>query len=121
MKNLLTYILLLFTFNSFSSKDIPYTIDDRNRMIRLEVELKSTNQRINSLRNEMNAKFDGIENKFDGIENKFDGINAKFDSQQRQLDDIKSYFIWFSGIIISLIILLIGFIIWDRRLVMKPI
>ncbi|MBC8489572.1 MAG: hypothetical protein H8D45_26440 [Bacteroidetes bacterium] len=101
MKLLLTILLFyVFALTCFSqSRDIPYSIEDRDRLIRTE-------EKVNSLRNEMNA-----------LRNE---MNAKFDSQQRQIDDLKTMFIWGFGILITLMLFSLGYIIWDRRTALTP-
>jgi hypothetical protein len=47
-------------------------------------------------------------------------MELKFESQQRQLDDIKALFYWGFGILITLIIFMLGYMIWDRRTAMQP-
>jgi hypothetical protein len=47
-------------------------------------------------------------------------MEFKFDSQQRQLDDIKSLFYWGFGILITLFMFMLGYMIWDRRTAMQP-
>jgi hypothetical protein len=44
----------------------------------------------------------------------------KVESQQRQLDDIKTLFYWGFGILITLFIFMLGYMIWDRRTAMQP-
>jgi len=95
----LVYISLLF----FSLLSLPalaqeqqvvvsYTLADRDRAIITD------------------AKVSALETKMD----------VKFESQQRQLDDIKILFYWGFGILISLFIFMLGYMIWDRRTAMKP-
>jgi len=47
-------------------------------------------------------------------------MELKFESQQRQLDDIKTLFYWGFGILITLFIFMLGYMIWDRRTAMQP-
>ena len=47
-------------------------------------------------------------------------IELKFESQQRQLDDLKILFYWGFGILITLFIFMLGYMIWDRRTAMQP-
>ena len=47
-------------------------------------------------------------------------MELKFENQQRQLDDIKTLFYWGFGILITLIIFMLGYMIWDRRTAMQP-
>jgi hypothetical protein len=71
---------------------VPYTLADRDRAILTEA-------RITAL---------------DAM------LEARFESQQRQLDDIKILFYWGFGILITLFIFMLGYMIWDRRTAMKP-
>lgn len=66
---------------------VPYTLADRDRAI-------LTDAKIASLEANMNLRFEG---------------------QQRQLDDIKILFYWGFGILITLLIFMLGYMIWDRR------
>src|SRR5665647_1156074 len=45
---------------------------------------------------------------------------AKLESQQLQLDDVKSLFYWGFGILITLFMFMLGYMIWDRRTAMQP-
>lgn len=47
-------------------------------------------------------------------------IELQFESQQRQLDDLKTLFYWGFGILITLFIFMLGYIIWDRRTALQP-
>ena len=47
-------------------------------------------------------------------------MELKFESQQRQLDDIKALFYWGFGILITLFIFMLGYLIWDRRTALQP-
>jgi membrane-bound acyltransferase YfiQ involved in biofilm formation len=73
---------------------VPYTLADRDRAILTEARINALDVRISAL----DAR-----------------IEVKFESQQRQLDDIKTLFFWGFGILISLFIFMLGYIIWDRR------
>jgi len=47
-------------------------------------------------------------------------MELKFESQQRQLDDIKALFYWGFGILITLFIFMLGYLIWDRKTALLP-
>ena len=44
---------------------------------------------------------------------------VKLESQQSQLADVKSLFYWGFGILITLFIFMLGYMIWDRRTAMQ--
>ena len=103
-KYLLMILFLFYCLTSFTqSRAVPFTLEDRDRIIQTEIEVKS-------LRNEMNVKFESMETRFESME-------TRFDSQQKQLDNIYILLIFILGAVFSLI----GFVIWDRRTAIKPV
>jgi len=89
------------------SREVPFTLDDRDRLIRLE-------ERVSSLEQTMNVKFESINQRFESLEK---SMNIKFESQQQQINDLK----WGFGIIITLIIALFAYIVYDRRTTLYPL
>jgi len=80
---------------------------------------------VKTLRTEMNVRFDGVNVRFDAQQKemnaRFDGVNARFDAQQKQIDYIGSLMI---AMLVSMFTLfggLIGFIVWDRQTVVRPL
>lgn len=117
MKQLVLIVFILASLTAFAQKEVPYTLEDRDRMIRLEAEQKALRKEMNSLRDEMNSLRSEMNARFEAIETKFD---AKFESQQKQLNDLKELFYWGFGILITLFIFMLGYMIWDRRTALKP-
>ncbi len=87
--------ILLSTITSYA-KEISFTQDDRDRLIRLETKVEEGTK---SLEKRM-----------------LEGQN----SLQRQLDDLKTFMLWGFGIFFGGMGLLIGFVIWDRRTALAP-
>ena len=71
---------------------VPYTLADRDRTIRTE------------------AKMEAIDAKMD----------VKFESIQKQIDQLSTLFYWGFGILITLFIFMLGYMIWDRRTTLQP-
>ena len=91
-------IALIFAFLLKAQEQqvvIPYTLADRDRAI-------STEAKINAL------------------DVRFESIDKQFMYQQKQIDDIKILFYWGFGILITLFIFMLGYMIWDRRTAMQP-
>ena len=78
---------------------VPYTLADRDRAILTE------------------AKLSALDGK---MVVRFESIDKQFVYQQKQIDDIKTLFYWGFGILISLFIFMLGYMIWDRRTAMQP-
>ncbi|MCF8366499.1 MAG: hypothetical protein K9H16_11995 [Bacteroidales bacterium] len=109
MQRLLVYIFLfLFAINlSSQTQEVPYTLADRDRLIQVEADIQSLRNEMNSLRNEMNTNMQSIDQRFENIENR--------------LDDQKTFLYWGFGILFSFMLFLVGFVLWDRRSMIKPL
>lgn len=112
MKNL---IAILFCLNIAAGafgqvQEVPFTLDDRDRIMRTEEQLKS-------LRNEMNARFEAVDQRFDAVNQRFDAVDQRFETMESKFDLIY----WLFGVLFALILFFIGFIMWDRRTALYPI
>ena len=99
----LFFILILFNIALISKAKetvVPYTLEDRDRLIRVEAEQKS-------LRNEMNARFESMD--------------KRFESMERQFADLKTFLYWGFGVLFTFMAALMGFVLWDRRTVLAPV
>jgi len=101
MKPLVFIILLFLCFSGPSviaqeqQVVVPYTLADRDRAIQTEA-------------------------KINALDVRFESIDKQFMYQQKQIDDIKTLFYWGFGILITLFIFMLGYMIWDRRTAMQP-
>ena len=74
---------------------VPYTLADRDRAILTEAKVSALDVR-------------------------FESIDKQFMYMQKQIDDIKTLFYWGFGILITLFIFMLGYMIWDRRTALQP-
>jgi len=87
-KIIVFFLLILPAIGSAEIKDIPFTLDDRDRIIRTE-------QKVESVKTEMNARFEAMDKRFDQLFN----------------------FLWaIVGIFTAMMISIFGFAFWDRKL-----
>jgi hypothetical protein len=96
------WLFLFFAVSTAHPQDqqiVPFTLADRDRLIKMEAE-------IGSIRNEMNTNLESID--------------KQFLYQQNQIYDLKVLFYWGFGIMITLMVFTLGYIIWDRRTALKP-
>jgi len=103
MKKLLILVFVLLFSGILKAQEqqvvVPYTLADRDRAILTD------------------AKISTLEAK---MELRFESIDKQFIYQQKQIDDIKTLFYWGFGILISLFLFMLGYMIWDRRTAMQP-
>ena len=100
-KYLLIFVFISCYITIFSqSSTVPFTLEDRDRIIRTEQEIKS-------LRNEMNTKFDSQQ--------------LQINNLKENISDIKVLLLWGFGIMFSLFLFMMGYMIWDRRTALNPV
>jgi hypothetical protein len=124
MKNaflLLISVLLICTGSKAFSREIPYTQEDRDRLIRTELRLEEFQKQSEIQYQAIQKQFDAIQKQFDGVQKQFDGMQHQFTGLQKQIDTLQNTFFWGIGIMISLIGFLMGFVLWDRRSTLAPL
>ena len=82
------------------SREVPFTLEDRDRIIQMQIKM---------------------DERFKSIDTRFEYQQRQLDDLKTQLDDLKTLFYWGFGILFSLMLFLLGFIIWDRRTAMEPV
>ncbi len=103
----LVYILLLGFLLSYPlAKEISFTLEDRDRIIRLE-----ENQR---------EGFKALMQRIDDTNKRIDDTNKRIDDTNKRIDDMISIMLWGFGVLFAGMMSLIGFVIWDRRSALAP-
>jgi hypothetical protein len=89
----LVVILLLPSGLKALGKEIPFSLDDRDRLVRTE-------QKVETVKAEMTARFEAIDTRFDQLFN----------------------FLWaMVGIFTTMMVSVFGFAFWDRKLSLAPL
>ncbi|MFN7066072.1 MAG: hypothetical protein ACK4OF_08005 [Aquificaceae bacterium] len=102
-------ILLLFIGIAFA-KEVPFTQEDRERLIRLEVKVEGLQRQIDDLRATTQKQIDDLK-----LSNQ-----KQIEGLQRQMDDLKTFMLWGFGILFGDMGILTGLVMWDRRTTMSP-
>jgi hypothetical protein len=101
LKKIIGILLLLFPLLVKAEvKEIPFTLDDRDRIIRTE-------QKVESVKTEMVARFETVDKRFEAMDKRFDQLFN---------------FLWaIVGIFTAMMISVFGFAFWDRKLSLAPL
>ena len=111
IQKIIVFFLLIFPKISMAeTKEIPFTLEDRDRIIRTEQKVEALNAKIDikvdGLRSEMNARFESVDKRFEAINSRFDQLFN---------------FLWaFIGIFTAMMVSVFGFAFWDRKLSLAP-
>ncbi len=81
------------------SREVPFTQDDRERLIRLETKVEEGQKALNQ---------------------RIDDINRRIDDLRGEMKELKAFMLWGFGILFGGMGIVIGFVIWDRRTALAP-
>jgi predicted PurR-regulated permease PerM len=102
-------ILLSIPYTTFA-KDMPFTQEDRDRIIAMQEGQKSLQKQIDYSKINTNRQIDALT----------ENMNKRFENIDRQFSDIKTFIMWGDGVLFSMMVSLAGFVLWDRRNVLTP-
>ncbi|MBI4646438.1 MAG: hypothetical protein HY738_07555 [Bacteroidia bacterium] len=118
MKSFLIFILLSICISSIAQHEVPFTLEDRDRLMRLEVMMK---ERFESIENYMKIKFESIDRRFESLDRRFESIDRRFESIDKRFESLENIMLWGFGVVFSLALFTLGYLIWDRRTALNPL
>ena len=136
LKTFFPFVLLLFISLSYG-KEVGFTQEDRERLIRLEATLKAFMRETDRRFEQIDKRFEQIDKRFEQVDKRFEDINKRFGDINKRFEDINKRidelrqdmnarfeqlytFLWIiTGIFTTLTISVIGFAWWDRRTIIR--
>ncbi len=85
-------LALVLCLSVVHAKEVPFTLEDRDRLIRMEAELKALSK----------------------------SVDARFEEVNRKIDMLFNFLWIITGVFTTITVATIGFAIWDRRTTLKP-
>jgi len=70
---------------------------------------------------QVDKRFEQVDKRFEQVDKRFEQVNKRFEQVDKRFDETNASNRMFHGFIISILIALFGYIIWDRRTLMKPL
>jgi len=119
---LMTIISVLFsaTADLVYAKEVPYTFEDKERLVRLETKVeegfKAVNQRIDSL----DKRIDALDKRIDSLDKRIDGLDKRIDGLDKRIDGLQGLMYVLLGAIFAQTVGVVGFVLWDRRTALAP-
>ena len=110
--------LVFFSGTSSPAADAAPAVSDESRLIRLETKVDAINDRL-----------DGIEKRMDRLDQRMDRLEQRIDRLEESLrTDMNSQFDRLNNLLIGLcsifgllVVALFGFVLWDRRSMLRPL
>lgn len=107
-------VIMLFLPSIGQAVEVAPRISDREiveRLIRLEEGQKA-------LRSDMNQRFETIDQRFEAVDQRLNELRSDMNSR---IIGLQNTMLALFGAIITLIVALFGYIVWDRRTMVKPL
>lgn len=106
--------LLMITNPKVFAKDIPYTLEDRDRLIRIEISLKEFKESVD-------RRFEAVDKRFEQIDQRFEQVDKRSDGIERRLERLETVMMWGFGLLFTSMMVMVGFVLWDRRTAIAPV
>ncbi len=123
MKRFIISIVFLISVITVIAQDnyqaVPYTLADRDRLIKVEANVEALEKRIDQMDQSLNNRIDQMDQ---SLNNRIDQVEQSLGNRIDRLEDkFDTYFTWGFGLVLGAIFALFGFIIYDRRTTLAPV
>ncbi len=112
---------LLLTFYSKFSFAQNFTDEDRARMIRTETKLEALEKRMEDGFNQIDKRFEQVDKRFEQVDKRFEQVDKRFEQVDKRFEEHLNYIGYMVGIFGAICAVIIGFTLWDRRTMLKPL
>jgi hypothetical protein len=106
---LIVLFILLFSIDVNAGKDIGFTQEDRERMIRMETTLQNHMQMTDK-------RFEQVDKRFEELR---EDMNKRFEQVDKRFEQMMNFLWILTGIFTTLTLGVIGFAYWDRRTIIE--
>ncbi|GIX47884.1 MAG: hypothetical protein KatS3mg131_2095 [Candidatus Tectimicrobiota bacterium] len=95
------------------AQTVPYTLEDRERLVRIETKLEEMSKRFEQ-------RFEQIDKRFEQIDRRFEQVDKRFEQVEGRFGQLTTLFLGIVGAFAGVVAATIGFAIWDRRTALSP-
>ena len=107
--------ILLLSYNAFA-KDISYTLEDRDRIIRVEAKIEQMDKRFE----QVDSRFEQIDKRFEQMDKRFEQIDKRFEQIDSRIGRLEDVMLRGFGLLFTTMVVMVGFVLWDRRTALAP-
>jgi len=113
--------LLLQAFSIAAQNEVPFTLEDRDRLIKIEERYNSLQNQVDDIKTDvirLEGQISGLRGEIGDLRGEIGGLRGEIKQQRAE---IMNLFFWGFGIMIGFMMFLLGYIIWDRRTALHPV
>jgi len=118
MKNFCFILLVLAVAFKVEAKEISFTQEDRERLVRLEATLKEFKDAVDKRFEQIDKRFEQIDKRFEEFRNY---VDKRFEEVNKRFEQMMTFLWILSAVFVGIVAVTIAFALWDRRTMLKPV
>ncbi|BCB97110.1 hypothetical protein JZK55_20320 [Dissulfurispira thermophila] len=116
MKKAVIIMLISTLFISMAgfahAKEVSFTQEDRDRLIRLETTVKEFKESVDK-------RFEQVDKRFEQVDKRFEQVDKRFEQVDKRFEQMFTFLWILTGIFTAIMVGNIGFAYWDRRTIIR--
>ncbi len=109
-----------FAASVVQAGEVPFTQEDRDRLVRLEATLQEFMKRVDDRFEAVDKRFEAVDKRFEQVDRRFEQVDRRFEQVNERFRDIVTYMGILAGAFAAVVAATIGFAIWDRKTTLAP-
>ena len=110
-------LLLLLTSQAVWAKEVPYTLEDRDRLIGLEATLREFKESVEKRFEQLDKRLEEFQR---SIDQRFEQVDKRFEQVDKRFEEIMTFMWILASVFGGLVAATISFAVWDRRTALAP-
>ncbi|MBI3302174.1 MAG: hypothetical protein HYZ72_08890, partial [Deltaproteobacteria bacterium] len=98
-------------------EEVPFTLEDRDRLIRLEATLREFKESVDKRLEQVDKRLEEFQR---GVDRRFEQVDKRFEQVDKRFKEIIAFMWMLAGVFGGLVAVTIGFAVWDRRTALVP-
>jgi DNA repair exonuclease SbcCD ATPase subunit len=94
------------------AEEIPFTVADRERLVRIELSLKELDKRQEEFRRYVDKRLEEVDKRLEELRQY---VDKRFEEIDKRFDQMMTFLWILSAVFVTIVALVIGFALWDRR------
>jgi predicted PurR-regulated permease PerM len=111
-------LIAMFLVSTSALAQTEFTQADRDRLIQLLAKVEQMDKRIDDLRTDTNMRFQELRADMNA---RFEQVNKQFEQVNNQFNTITNLLVAIVGAFAAIVVMTIGFALWDRRTMLRPV
>ncbi|MBI3301116.1 MAG: hypothetical protein HYZ72_03425 [Deltaproteobacteria bacterium] len=110
-------VLVCLAGRAARAEEVPYTLEDRARLIRLEATLREFKESVDKRFEQIDKRLEEFQK---SVDRRFEQVDKRFEQIDKRFEQIMTFMWILASVFGGLVAATIGFAVWDRRTALAP-